>query len=205
MDECGPEDDDKQQWLDPLDLTRKQWERICTNENKIAKYSCCVDRRWPGYMQQPWFTSAQEINEALHEKRITLGHGQLCKRLLRNYGECLNRTAKKFLEADQWLVKGVNCRDPTIVPTKEDELAPGIEGDDEAQTPDRTKWKNLQMRGDSMRPMRGNMQGPVTPWNEMIAAVELAKAQTKETEMAPEPSSPGSKIDDDEDGKGQVA
>ena len=56
-----------------------------------------------------------------------------------------------------------------------------------------------------MRPMRGNMQGPGTPWDEMIAAVKLAKAKTEETDMAPGSSSPGSNIDDDEDDKDHVA
>ena len=113
LDAVNPETDDTE-WLDPVTITRKQWDDICEDLAKVAAYDVCVDNRWPGFYQQPWFVTNAEINDALHEGRIVPGHARLCKYLLKEYGECLNRTAKKFMGADQWLIKGCNGETPNV-------------------------------------------------------------------------------------------
>jgi hypothetical protein len=130
-----PIEDGSTEWLDPVTITRTQWDDVCADLAKVAKSDVRVDNRWPGYYQQPWFVNNAEINDALHEGRIVPGHARLCKFLLKEYGECLNRTAKKFMGADQWLIMGCNGETPNIPEPQETEHAPASSSN-EAPTED---------------------------------------------------------------------
>ena len=101
-------------WLDPFSMTRVHWNMICEDKAKTAAYACCIDRRWPGYFQQPWFVSMREIEEAVEEGRITTNWGRQCKELLRTYGDCMNRSHRTLLGQSSWLMQSLNSSDVVL-------------------------------------------------------------------------------------------
>ena len=78
---------------DPIFLCKEQWSRILQRGGSIA-YGASVDRRWPGFHNQPWFITEQEVVEAWEERRITRDYKKQCCKLISKFGDCLNVTQK---------------------------------------------------------------------------------------------------------------
>jgi hypothetical protein len=78
---------------DPIFLSKEQWDRI-VRRGGANLYSAAVDRRWPGFHNQPWFVNTDEVNDAYEERRISRDYKKLCCKLLTRFGDCLNTTQK---------------------------------------------------------------------------------------------------------------
>ena len=88
---------------DPLKLTMRQWDDVMAKSAEQI-YAPAVDRRWPGYVTQPWFITEGEVDTALQEDRISRDYARQCKKTLRLYGNCLNGTRRKMYGLEEFTV-----------------------------------------------------------------------------------------------------
>ena len=96
---------DRYHVYDPLRLTKEQWEHIQTEAvpgHNEKMYAPAIDRRWPGFMTQPWFISEGEVEKAFQEERISRDYARQCKKGLKMYGNCLNQTRKKMYGLEEF-------------------------------------------------------------------------------------------------------
>jgi hypothetical protein len=98
--------------VDPLFLCLEQWNRIVKRGGAFL-YAASVDKRWPGYHNQPWFVNEQEVVEAWEERRISKEYKKLCCKLIMKFGDCLNTTQKTMFRIPDFDVM-LKTRNSTI-------------------------------------------------------------------------------------------